>query len=271
MAVENRKKEEENRKREEENRKRAEENRKRAEENRKRAEENRKREEAKYCQKEESWKAHRQTLESDIRYLKGVCGQQQQELKNLNGSVSKHVADNKRLSSELVSKQQQYTEYHAAVSAEIEKLKQQNQDFQAHIGRMSQIISQLNKGGLPETNDDRYYMDKLDDLVESISQWARLFSRGQPLLTVEYLKNTRVTERVRNYLISAFLDIRSLLDAKNVGGKVRTRFVEAIMLRTLMGDRLWKRHIGFPECDYESHSNLIQKMSNGKSHCSKYL
>ena len=270
--MENRKKEEENRKRAEENRKREEENRKRAEENRKRAEENRKREETKYCQKEESWKTHRQTLESEIRYLRGVCGQQQQELKNLNGSVSKHVADNKRLSSELVSKQQQYTEYHAAVSAEIEKLKQQNQDFQAHIGRMSQIISQLNKGGLPETNDDRYYMDKLDDLVESISQWARLFSRGQPLLTVEYLKNTRVTERVRNYLISAFLDIRSLLDAKNVGGKVRTRFVEAIMLRTLMGDRLWKRHIGFPECDYESHSNLIQKMSStGKSHCSNYL
>ena len=137
---------------------------------------------------------------------------------------------------------------------------------------MSQIISQLNKRGLPETHDDPYFMEKLDDLVESISQWARLFSRNQPPLTKEDLIEVKVSDQVDDYVGLAFLNFTSLLNAKNVGGKVRTRIVEAIILRTLMGDRLWKRHIGFPECDYESHNNLIQKMcSSGKSHCSNYL
>ena len=124
-------------------------------------------------------------------------------------------------------------------------------------GRMSQVTPQLTKR---ETRGDRYFMEKLDGLSESISRWARLYSRGQPPITLEDMRTIRITPRVRDYLTSAFLDIRLLLNAKNVGGKVRTRFVEAIMLRTLMGDRLWKRHIGFLESDYESRSNLIQRM-----------
>lgn len=165
-----------------------------------------------------------------------------------------------------------FEDYHATTTTEIQQLKQQNQDCQAHLVKMSQIISQLSKRGLPETHDDRYFMEKLDDLAESISQWARLFSRRQPALTVEDLRNTRVSGRVKEHLGLAFSDLMSLLNAKNVGGKVRTRFVEAIMLRTLMGDRLWKRHIGFPDREYESHRNLIQGMScTGKPHCSKLI
>jgi len=87
-----------------------------------------------------------------------------------------------------------------------------------------------------------------------------LFSRGQPPITFEDIKTIRISPRVRNFITSAFLDIRLLVNAPNVGGKVRTRFVEVIMLRTLMGDRLWKRHVGFLESDYESHKNLIQRM-----------
>lgn len=132
---------------------------------------------------------------------------------------------------------------------------------------MSQtIISQLSNH---ETHDDRYFTEKLDELVESISRWARLFSRGHPPITLEDMKTIRITPRVRDYITPAFLDIKSLLNAKNVGGKVRTRFVEVIMLRVLMDDRLWKRHVGFLEGDYDSHRNLIQRMNcTGMSHCS---
>ena len=142
-----------------------------------------------------------------------------------------------------------------------------NQDCQTRVGRMSQtIISQLSNH---ETHDDRYFTEKLDELVESISRWARLFSRGQPPMTLEDMKNIRITPRVRDYISPAFLDIRSLMNAKNVGGKVRTRFVEVIMLRVLMDDRLWKRHVGFLERDFNSHKNLIQRMNcTGMSHCS---
>ena len=73
-------------------------------------------------------------------------------------------------------------------------------------------------------------------------------------------------------MISGFLDIKSLLNVKNVGEKVRTRFTEAIMLQTLMGDRLLRRPIGFLESDYKGHRNLIQMMDcTGKPHCSNYL
>ena len=137
---------------------------------------------------------------------------------------------------------------------------------------MSQIIPQLSKCGLPETKDDSYFMEELDYLIESIRKWARLFSQGQPPLTMEDLRTTRVTKRMREYITSTFLDLKSLLNVKNVGGKVRTRIIEVIILQTLMGDRLWKHHIGFPEGDYENHRNLIQKMNcTGKSHCSRYL
>ena len=272
------KREGENRELAGENRKKGEENRKLAVENRKKEEETRKMEQN-YYKAEAGWKVRYQGLERENKRLQVVCAQHEQQLKKQSGTISKYSSDIQRLSrleqslkNQLGLEQKKYTEYHAAVSTEKQQLQQQNQDFQDHIGSMSQIISQLNKGGLPEAHDDRYYMDKLDDLVETISEWARLFSRGQPPLTMEELKNTRVTSRVREHLISAFIDIRSLLGVKNVGGKVRTRFVEAIMLRTLMGDRLWERHIGFPEDDYKSHSNLIQKMSSsGKSHCSNYL
>ena len=160
-------------------------------------------------------------------------------------------------------------ELHATTNTEIQ---QQDQGCQTHIGMMSQIISQLSRCSLPETQDDRYFMEELDYLVASIRRWARLFSRGQPPLGLEELKNTRVTSRARDHLISGFLDIRSLLNVKNVGEKVRTRFAEVIMLRTLMGDRLLKRPIGFLESDYENHRNLIQMMDcSGKPHCSSYL
>ena len=197
-------------------------------------------------------------------------------MKKLNGSLSrkdseiyKHYRQEQTLKKQLESEQKKFDDYSAKATTEIQGLEQKIQDFQTHIGRMAQINSQLSKRGLPETHDDRYFMEKLDDLVESISQWARSLSRGQQPLTMEDLKAAKVTVRVKDYISSAFLDLRSLLNAKNVGGKVRTRFVEAIMLRILMGDRLWKRHIGFPERDYESHRNLIEGMNcTGKSHCS---
>lgn len=132
---------------------------------------------------------------------------------------------------------------------------------------MLQIISQLSKHGLSENRDDRYFMKKLDNLVESIRQWARLFSQGQPPLTRKDLKVAWKMAPVQEYFISAFLEIRSLLKAKNLGDKVRMRLVEVILLRALMGERLWKRHIGFLECDYRSHKNLIQGMKCTSKWC----
>ena len=139
-----------------------------------------------------------------------------------------------------------------------------------HIWKMSQIISQLSRCGLPETQDDRYFMEELGDLVESIRRWARLFSRGRRLLDSEDLTHPQVTERVRGYFKSGFLNIS--MSVRDLRGKVGTRIAEVIILRTLMGDRLLKRPIGFLESDYENHRNLIQMMDcTGKPHYSNYL
>ena len=234
----------------------------------------------------QDWGSYVRNQGAEIKRLQSLCTGQQHDLKRNKFDYSKLEQDRNRLSGleQSLNKQlrleqnrnkqllTKYEELHATTSTEIQLLQQKNQDCQTHIGRMSQIISQLSKRGLPEAHDDHYFMGKLDDLVESISQWARSFSRGQPLLTMEDLRTTRVTERVRVNVTSAFQNVKSLLDAKNVGGKVRTRIVEAIMLRTLMGDRLWNRHLGFLETDYQSHRKLIQGMScTGKSHRSNYL
>lgn len=215
--------------------------------------EHRKREEE-YRKREEHWKVQNTQLQA-------LCTQQQHDLKKFGASLSQYLSEVQRysklehcLKEQLASEQEKYENFNVTTTTQIQHLQKKNQDYQSHI-------SKLIKHGLPETHDDLYFVQKLEDLAESISQWARLFSRGQPPLTVDDLKTTHVTGQVREYFISAFLDIKLLLQAKNVGGKVRTRLVEAVMLRTLMGDRLWKRHIGFPECDYERHRNIIQKMS----------
>ena len=86
------------------------------------------------------------------------------------------------------------------------------------------------------------------------------------------LKAMQVSDRVNLYIVSSFLDIYSLVKAKDVGGKARIRAVEVILIRLLMGDMLWNRHIGFVSSDYECHRNLIQdKRYTGQLHCSNYL
>ena len=187
--------------------------------------------------------------------------------------LTKYKSDIEGLKTELESERKKYKGYHATTSTEIQNLQQQKGDCKAHIRKMSQIISKLSSRGLPEHRDDRYFMEKLDDLVVSISQWARLFSRDRPPLTTKDVSTVKISTRVKEYIVPSFLDVWSLLNAKNVGGKVRTRFVEVIILRTLMGDRLWKQHIGFPVSYYESHSNLMQGMTEsctGKSYCLNY-
>ena len=179
----------------------------------------------------------------------------------------KHKSEVENLRTQLELEQKKYKSHHATTSTQIQNLQQQKEDCQSHIKTMSQIISKLSSRGLPEHRDDRYFMTRLDDLVGSISQWARQFSRLQPPLTTKDVRTMKVSIPVRGYIGSSFLDIWSLLNAKNVGGKARTRFVEVIMLRTLMGDRLWKQHIGFLGSSYDSHRNLIKGMScTGKSY-----
>lgn len=169
------------------------------------------------------WKAECQTLEGENRELEGLCVRKEQELK-------KHKSHIRNLIMQLRLERNKYNSYHATTSTEIRNLQQQKEDCQTHIGTMSQIISKLSSRGLPEHRDDHYFMGKLDDLVDSISQWARLFSRGQQPLLMEDLQGMRKSDRVNDYISSSFLDFYSLVNAKNVGRKARTRAVEVIMV-----------------------------------------
>lgn len=174
-------------------------------------------------------------LKDENRKLEGLCVQKEQELK-------KHKSDIQHLTMQLWSGRN------------------------THNKKMSQIISELSSRSLPEKRDDHYLTEKLDDLVESISQWAHLFSRGQQPLVTRDLNAFQVSDRVKQYISSSFQDFYSLMYARNVGGKARTRAVEVILLRELMGEKLWHRHIGFLSSDYESQRNLIQGISHTGTH-----
>ena len=179
----------------------------------------------------QEWEAECKRLKGENRKLEGLCVQKEQELK-------KHKSDIQHLTMQLWSERK------------------------THNKKMSQIISELSSHGLPEKRDDHYLTGKLDGLVDSISQWAHLFSQGQQPLKTQDLNAFQVSDRVKQYISSSFQNFYSLMDANNVGGKARTRAVEVILLRELMGEMLWKRHIGFLSSDYESQRNLIQGISH---------
>lgn len=198
----------------------------------------------------QEWKTECQLLKDENRKLGALCDQKELEL-------MKHKSDIQNLTMQLSlwSERKQSNSYHATTS-----------------GQISNIVPRLSSHGLPEHRDDSYFGRKLDGLVESISRWARLFSLGQKPLVSKDLSAMRVSDQVNGYISSSFRDIYSLVNAKDVGGKVRIRAIEVILVRRLMGEILWCRHIGFHLLDYESHRNLIEgTYHTGKLHCSNYL
>lgn len=159
------------------------------------------------------------------------------------------------------AERKQYESWSATLKSNMQRLEGEKVDFEKQVARMSQIVGQLNKRGLPLPPDDSYFKGEFEGLIYSIRSWARLFTRGQPTLTLELLGDISLSDRVRQNLSSAFYDLRGLLVTGRMGPRLRARCVEVILFRSLMASHLDNRHIGFDEDDFEDYESLCRGLS----------
>jgi len=139
----------------------------------------------------------------------------------------------------------QYEEWQGQLKEKVQTTENEKLELQGQLAKMSEIISQLNKKGLPLPPDDNYLSQAFDSLIADTRQWARLFTKGQPPLTIEALRSVPFSTDMITHLQDSFLNLESLLNSTSVGSKVRTRCVEALLLRTFTGPCLTGRYIGF--------------------------
>ena len=147
-------------------------------------------------------------------------------------------------------------------NAQIGKLEEDKADYQSQLDKMSQIVSKLSKRGLPLAPDDSYFVNALDSVVSELRQWARFFVKGQPALKAGDEVWSNLTAETQTHLNEAFADLPSLLESPNVGTKVRTRCVEAILCRSLISTYLFDSLIGIDKQDMDNIHQLSKSHVN---------
>lgn len=156
------------------------------------------------------------------------------------------------------TQQTQYDGWVQKLQADTEAEKRQ---YQAQIQKMSQIISDLSKRGLPLPPDDSYFSSEFRSLIADTRGWARAFTKGQAgVLTIEALRGFPLGEEMKGHLRSSFLDLKGLLVSPAVGKKARTRCVEALLLRGLT-EYIHGRCIGFDKTLFAMGHQIYDSMS----------
>jgi len=186
------------------------------------------------------------------------------------GDLENHLAGYQHAYDELKrakdTQNRQYEEWQAQLKVKIQATEKEKCELQGQLAKMSEIISQLNKKGLPLSPDDNYLSQAFDSLIGDTRQWARIFTKGQPPLTLEALEAVQFKVEMIPHLHESFIDLRGLLNSSNVGSKVRTRCVEALLLRTFTGSYLTDRYIGFDDELYVKCQDILGSLggSSGK-------
>ncbi|KAF8469760.1 hypothetical protein BDZ91DRAFT_720981 [Kalaharituber pfeilii] len=211
------------------------------------------------------WQTKYQNACEEVRRLKQTeanlsyhVGELQNRNKSRYSELEGYQDENQRLKNVNDSQRKQYEQWIAVSKSNLQRLEEEKLGYELQLQKMSKIISRLNKRGLPWPRDDSYFRGELDDLISEIRKWARLFTRGQPPLTVESwqpIYNT-MSDQIQHYLLSSFLDLRGLLGSCNVGSRVRTRCVEVILLRKLLGTFLTEDYLGFKGDHYTAYQHL---------------
>lgn len=149
-----------------------------------------------------------------------------------------------------------------ALKAKMDNLEREKLDYQSQIEKMTQIVSQLSKRGLPHPPDDSYLKDELDGLAYDIMQFSRAFTRGLKKLTPESLSKIYMSENVKKYLHGHFVDLNGLVSSGRGETRLRTRCVQVIMFERLTNHPLRVHPIGLLD-DHCHHINqtLASNMS----------
>ena len=205
------------------------------------------------------WQAERQQLLHHIEALEQEYGKQDHlvgQLRDSNASLQNQLADYHSSCNELKqdndAQHMQIHDLQAQLEAKVQATEKEKYELQEQLAKMSEIISQLNKKGLPLPPDDSYISQAFNSLIAETRQWVRNFTKGLPPLTTEVLQAAihGFSDEMVSHLNDSFLDLMGLVNSTSVGTKARTRCVEALLLRTFTGSYLTDCYIGFDHTLY---------------------
>ncbi|KAF8458294.1 hypothetical protein BGX38DRAFT_1152926 [Terfezia claveryi] len=218
------------------------------------------------------WQAERNHLLRQVETLQQADSKQEyiiRQLKDHNTSLQSQLTSYQHGYDELMRakdvQSRQYDEWLAQLKARVQTTEQGKCELQEQVAKMSEIISQLNKKGLPLSPDDNYLSHAFNTLIGDTRQWARIFTKGQPPLTCETLEAVHFSDEMICHLHESFFDLKGLLDSSNVGSKVRTRCVEALLLRTFTGSYLTDRYIGFDHALYDKCQDILDSLDGSSA------
>lgn len=133
------------------------------------------------------------------------------------------------------------------LSSRVQQVEGEMMIHKTQIQNMTKIIAELSQRGLPLPPDDGYFQDEFESIIAELRQWARLFTRGQPPLTLETLKQLEYDspEQVRLTLLRSFAAPPGIMHFyKALGTKFRTRCVEILLFKRAFEGLLWDSPLG---------------------------
>ncbi|KAF8470622.1 hypothetical protein BDZ91DRAFT_544878 [Kalaharituber pfeilii] len=141
-------------------------------------------------------------------------------------------------------------------------LQAQNHQYQLQIDRMTQIVQQLNKQGLPSPPDDGYLADALAGVLSDIRTWTRGANRHLPVFTAEAWNNVESdTQRLINSHFSNFEEIVASNDSK----ALRLKLLETLIYQRLSKVMLGKQVLGIDEHSNKAMTKLKDAIKSNKA------
>lgn len=199
-------------------------------------------------------------MQQELSTLENLNAAQTQYIMKLQDTVSRERSRYSVLYDTNVSQHKEYTTLIGNLKSRITTLEEEKISYQSQLEKMSQIISELQSKGLPLPPDDNFFVHELNSLIADTRQWARLFTKGQEPLTLEVLKSFHFSEANRLRLKASFVSLKNLLALPSFERKLRTRCVEAILLRTFTGRYLYSRYIGKDKDSHQHYQDCISSL-----------
>ncbi|KAF8456974.1 hypothetical protein BGX38DRAFT_891726 [Terfezia claveryi] len=148
------------------------------------------------------------------------------------------------------------------LSAQLQRLEAQSDEYRLQIERMAQINQQLARQGLPLPPADDYFSRELGELWSDIGGWARLASKRQDPITTEMWKS--LSNETRAIISPAFANVEELLAGKP-SRSLRTRFMELVIFKNLQAWMFGRHVLGLNRKLDSKLAELWQLMLDGDS------
>ena len=121
------------------------------------------------------------------------------------------------------------------VDLQLETTLKSNELQRIQLEKMSKIVIQLNKRGLPLPNDEAYFSEEFEKLTSGVQRWARAYKSKKPLPPLVQEDIDNLEPRIKKHLTLLFPSLPTYLGRNENSDQIRRRCVEIILSGELQG------------------------------------